>query len=72
MKASPVQPPSPEPPHGTDCEAYRLWAAEHADDETFAQLYAPRKERILHPRKRRTPRPSESPDSPFMKRLSRL
>lgn len=63
--------PEPEPPHGTDSEAYRTWAAEHATDKEFAALYATRKAKILL-HAPRPHRPTEAEDHPFMLRLLNL
>jgi hypothetical protein len=41
-----VPPPEPEPPHGTDSDAYRAWAVDHAPDDLFRSLYGPRAARI--------------------------
>ena len=64
-------PPEAEPPHGTDCEAYRAWAAEHAAHSLFKELYGPRKDEILA----RDPlhwRETEQPGHPFIARLKKL
>lgn len=78
--------PSPEPPHGHDCEAVREWAATHATEEEFAQLYQQRARRVLrrhYDRARRVQagtliddlpplRPTEKHDHPFFIRIRNL
>lgn len=39
-------PPDTDPVHGTDCEPWYLWAAEHADDIQFHALYNDRRQAI--------------------------
>ena len=66
--------PEPPPIHGTlgtDGEDFRAWAAAHASDDLFRELYASRKERFnrLGPIEGR---PSTDPKSAFAKRIQAL